>query len=107
VYSARKTIEEHKDRISSELTSEIERNIGDVEAALKTDDVDRIKTASEALKKALQGVGSAIYGQAAGADGGSAEGGFEGAGGYDGGGPDGESGAPHDENTVEGEYKEV
>ena len=108
VYSARKTIEEHKDRISSELKSEIEKSIGDVEAALKTDDVERIKNTSEALKKALQGGGSAIYGQ--GGDGGDGSSGDAGAGsgGYD--GPssgDAGTGSPHDENTVEGEYKEV
>jgi molecular chaperone DnaK len=113
VYSARKTIEEHKDRISSELKSEIEKSIGDVEAALKTDDVERIKNTSEALKKALQGVGSAIYGQGGdGGEGGDGSTGGAGAGfgGYD--GPSsGDAGAgassPHDENTVEGEYKEV
>ena len=108
VYSARKTIDEHKDRISSELKTEIERNIGDVEAALKTDDVERIKSTSEALKKALQGVGSAIYGQAGGGEGEAAGAGFD-ASGF--GSPDGASGgeasSPHDENTVEGEYKEV
>ena len=78
------------------------------EAALKTDDVERIKNTSEALKKALQGVGSAIYGQ--GGDGGDGSSGDAGAGsgGYD--GPssgDAGTGSPHDENTVEGEYKEV
>ncbi len=106
VYSARKTLDEHKERISSELTAEIQHNIGDVEAALKTDDIERIKSASEALKKALQGIGSAIYGQAAGGDGSSGGAGFEGAGGYDG-ASDGDASTPHDENTVEGEYKEV
>jgi molecular chaperone DnaK len=104
VYSARKTMEEHKEHINDTLKAELERNIGDVEAALKTDDVERIKTTSESLKKALQGVGSAIYGQAgAGAGaGGDFGGGFEGS-------PDGQepSSGPRDENTVEGEFKEV
>ena len=109
VYSARKTLEEHKERISSDLTSEIERSIGDVEAALKTDDIGRIKTSSEALKKALQGVGSAIYGQSgSGGDGGTGGAGYDsaGSGSYEG-ASGGDSSGPRDENTVEGEYKEV
>jgi len=104
VYSARKTLDEHKDKISETLKSDIEKNIGDVEAALKTDDIDRIKKSSDALAKALQGVGSAIYGQSGGQEYQGESGGF--------GGPDGHedgpsSDAPGDENTVEGEYKEV
>ena len=99
VYSARKTLEEHKEHINAELKAEIERNIGDVEAALKTEDVERMRTSTESLKKALQGVGQAIYGQA----------GAEGGAGYEGGEPgaDGGSYARPDENTVEGEFKEV
>ncbi|MGH2347495.1 MAG: hypothetical protein ACRDG4_19890, partial [Chloroflexota bacterium] len=93
--------------------AEIDRNIGDVEAALKTEDVNRIKEASEGLKKALQGVGQAIYGAAGGGDEGS---GFDSSS-FDGSGAEGSeagqtgeagSGAHHaDENTVEGEFKEV
>jgi molecular chaperone DnaK len=108
VYSARKTLDEHKDRISAELKAEIDKAIGDVEAALKTDDIERIKTSSEALKQALQGVGSAIYGQSGGETGGDAGSGFEGGSGFDGSaGHSTDAGAPHDENTVEGEFKEV
>jgi molecular chaperone DnaK len=101
VYSARKTLEEHKERINDSLKADIERNIGDVEAALKTDDVERIKTASEGLKKALQGVGAAIYGQQTGAEGSPFGGDETGMGGEE------PTGTPHDENTVEGEFKEV
>jgi molecular chaperone DnaK len=100
VYSARKTLDEHKEHINDSLRSEIEQAIGDVEAALKTDDVERIKNSSQTLQKALQGVGSAIYGQTGAGAG--PEPGYDGSGmGEDG------SGAPHDENTVEGEFKEV
>jgi molecular chaperone DnaK len=104
VYSARKTLEEHKEHINDELRDKINAAIGDVEAALKTDDVERLKTTTEALKTALQGVGQAIYGQpGAGA-------GYEGGTEYDGGAgqyqePSGSTSG--DENTVEGEFKEV
>jgi molecular chaperone DnaK len=100
VYSARKTLDEHKEHINESLRNEINTAIGDVEAALKTDDLERIKTASQTLQKALQGVGSAIYGQAGAGAGPEAD--FDGSGmGEDG------SGATQDENTVEGEFKEV
>ncbi len=90
------------------LKSEIERHIGDVKAALKSDDVERVTSTSEALKKALQGVGAAIYGQSSAAGNGSNGSGHNG-GGFGGhGGTGGKAGAPgHDENTVEGEYQEV
>ena len=99
VYSGRKTMEEHKEHIDDELRAKLNTAIGDVEAALKTDDVERVKSSTETLKTALQGIGQAIYGQQAGADG------FDGAS-----GPESEPqpGAGHrDENTVEGEFKEV
>jgi len=113
VYSARKTMDEHKEHINETLKADIERNIGDVEAALKTDDVNRIKEASEGLKKALQGVGQAIYGAAGGGQDSSGfdSSSFDGAGAAgsdDGQAGDAGSGAHHaDENTVEGEFKEV
>jgi molecular chaperone DnaK len=105
VYSARKTLEEHKEHIDDELRNKINSAIADVEAALKTDDVERLKSTSEALKTALQGVGQAIYGQAGAGAGAGYEGGaeYDGAGGYQ--EPSGSG--TGDENTVEGEFKEV
>ncbi|MGH7863068.1 MAG: molecular chaperone DnaK, partial [Candidatus Dormibacteraceae bacterium] len=103
VYSARKTLDEHKEHINETLKADIDRNIGDVEAALKTDDVNRIKEASEGLKKALQGVGQAIYGAAGGEQaGGFDESTFDGSGSADQDGSGaGDTGAGHaDENTV-------
>jgi len=104
VYSARKTMEEHKDHVDDELRTKINTAIGDVEAALKTDDVERVKSSTETLKMALQGIGQAIYGQQGAPDG--YEGGFEGEPGAQQSEP--RPGAGHrDENTVEGEFKEV
>ena len=103
VYSARKTMEEHKDHVDDELRTKINTAIGDVEAALKTDDVERVKSSTETLKTALQGIGQAIYGQQGAPDG--YEGGFEGEPGAQ---SEPRPGAGHrDENTVEGEFKEV
>ena len=108
VYSAEKTIDEHKERIDSALKAEIERHIGDVKAALKTDDVERITSSSEALKKALQGVGSAIYGQSEAANSGSNGDGHNAGGFGDHDGTTGKAGAPQrDEDPVEGEFQEV
>jgi len=103
VYSGRKTMEEHKEHIDDELRAKLNSAIGDVEAALKTDDVERVKSSTETLKTALQGIGQAIYGQQGAPDG--YEGGFEGEPGAQ---SEPRPGAGHrDENTVEGEFKEV
>ena len=103
VYSARKTMEEHKEHIDEELRTKINTAIGDVEAALKTDDVERVKSSTETLKTALQGIGQAIYGQQGAPEGYDA--GYEG---EPGGQSEPRSGAGNrDENTVEGEFKEV
>jgi molecular chaperone DnaK len=99
VFTAEKALRDYGDRVSGDVKSTIESRIGDVNAAKGTDDTERIKRATEELLQAMQGIGAAMYGDAGAAAG-------AGTTGPDGAGPD-TGGAPVDENTVEGEYKEV
>ncbi len=101
-YQAEKTLRDLGDKIAASERSEVESKIADVRAALGTDNVDRIKSAREALQQSFYKISEKIYSQAgAGA----------GAGGP-GAGPSGDfgsggSGGPNDDNTVEGEVREV
>jgi len=98
VFTAEKSLRDYGDKVSGDVKSSVESKISDVNAAKGTDDVERIKHATEELLTAMQGIGAAMYGDGAGAPG------------ADGAGPEagaGHTGAPADENTVEGEYKEV
>jgi len=103
VFTAEKSLRDYGDKVSGEVKSGIEAKIQDVNAAKGTDDIERIKTATGELLQAMQGIGAAMYGDAGAA--GAAPGRDDmGAGA---GAGAGHTGAPADENTVEGEYKEV
>ncbi|HEY7124653.1 MAG TPA: molecular chaperone DnaK [Ktedonobacterales bacterium] len=101
-YQAEKTLRDLGDKIAASERSEVESKIADVRAALGTDNVDRIKSAREALQQSFYKISEKIYSQAgAGA----------GAGGP-GAGPSGDfgsggSGGPNDDDAVEGEVREV
>ncbi len=99
VFTAEKSLRDYGDKVSGEVKSGIEAKIQDVNAAKGTDDIERIKTATGELLQAMQGIGAAMYGDAGAA---GAAPGPDGAG-----AGAGATGAPADENTVEGEYKEV
>jgi molecular chaperone DnaK len=98
VYSAERALRDYGDKVGSDVKSTIEAKIGDVNAAKSTDDVERIKRATNELLQAMQSIGAAMYGEGAAAGAGATD-------------PDGSGSAagerPADENTVEGEYKEV
>jgi molecular chaperone DnaK len=94
VFTAEKSLRDYGDKVSAEVKSNIEAKIQDVNAAKGTDDIERIKTATNELLQAMQGIGAAMYGEPSAAGAGPS--------------PDGDTEAPKaDENTVEGEYKEV
>jgi len=90
-YTAEKTLRDLGDRVPADLKTEVETKVGDVRAALSTDDVDRIRAAKDELQQAMFRVSEQIYsaGAGAGATAGDA----------------GEPGAA-DDNTVEGQFKE-
>ena len=66
-YTAEKTLRDNAERIPSELKERVEARIKDVREALSADDVERLRSASEALSTAMQEIGQAVYGGASGA----------------------------------------
>jgi molecular chaperone DnaK len=102
-YSAEKTLRDLGDKISPSERSEVESKIADVRSALATDNIDRIKSARETLQQAFYKISEKIYSQAGASASGS--GGYsDGGSGY---GDGGSAPGPNDDNTVEGEFKEV
>ncbi len=61
LYTADKTKEELKDKITGEQVSAIDKAAGALRSALASKEPDRIKTASDELSKTLQKVGAEIY----------------------------------------------
>ena len=92
-YQAEKTLKDVGDKVSADVKSDVESKIADVRAALGTDDVDRMRAAKDALQTAMLKVGEELY-AAAGAAAGAAP------------SDDAGTGAPADDGTVEGEFKE-
>ena len=96
-YRAEKSINELGDKITPEQKSELESKIADIRAALSTDDVARIKSARESLEQSFHKISESIY-RSAGASGDGGPAGAEQ-------GPTDQAG-PQDD-TIEGEYKEM
>jgi molecular chaperone DnaK len=87
-YTAEKTLREQKDKITSDLSREIEGRISALRSALQSKDINNIRRASQELSEAMQKIGAAVYGKThTGSSGGQASRGEEG--------------------TVEGEFREV
>ncbi len=92
-YTAEKTLRDLGDKVSADLKTDAETRISDVRAALATEDVERIKSARDALQSTMFKISESIY-SAAGA--GAAEGAST-----------GEAGAGSaSDNTVDADYKE-
>jgi molecular chaperone DnaK len=70
VHATEKQLEENGDKIDSALKGEIETAVTEAKEALESDDIDAMKTKSEALTQVAMKMGQAIYEkeQAAGAD---------------------------------------
>jgi len=98
VYNAEKMMRDNADKVPADLKSEVEGKIAAVRSALQGQDSAYIRRSSEELSQSLQKVGQAVYSQT---------------GGQPGPGPDGGASSgpgtppPHDEGTVEGEFREV
>jgi molecular chaperone DnaK len=99
-FQAERTLKDLGDKVSAEDRAAVESKVSDVRNALKTEGADVVKARATELAEVLQRVGAAAYAAAgaAGADG--AEGPGDGAS-----EPGAEPGA--DDETVEGEFKEV
>jgi molecular chaperone DnaK len=72
-YQAEKTLGELGDKAPADQKAEVERDVAEVKEALKGDDTDRIKAATEKLMQSFQAVGQAVYQQQASQQGGEGE----------------------------------
>jgi molecular chaperone DnaK len=89
-YQAKKTLAELGEKVSAEDKAQVEKDIEAVQEALKGDDTDAIRAATDALMQSFQRVGQAVYEQQAQQDQAAAAGG-------------GESAQPGGDDVVEGE----
>ncbi|MCK4348133.1 MAG: molecular chaperone DnaK [Thermoplasmatales archaeon] len=67
VHTTQKTLDELKDKLSSEDKESIEKGLKELREALSGDDMDKIKEKTDALSSTIQKVSTAIYQQAAAA----------------------------------------
>ena len=93
-YSAEKMLQDNADKIPAELKTEVEGKIAAVRSALSAGDIAAITAASNELQEAMQRVGQAVYAQ-------------PGAGSADAGDGASPGGAAPDDDSVEGEFREV
>jgi len=61
VYTTERTLSEHADKIAAEDKASIEAALAEARDALKSDDLDRIKRAEEALQKASHKLAEVMY----------------------------------------------
>jgi len=67
VHTAQKTLDELKEKLSSEDKESIEKELKELREALSGDDMDKIKEKTDALSSTIQKASTAIYQQAAAA----------------------------------------
>jgi molecular chaperone DnaK len=97
-YTAEKTLRDLGEKVPADQKSEAETRIADVRAALATDDVERIKSARDALQQVMFKVSESIYAAAGGGAGGD--------GSSDGGESSSGDGSQGGDEPVEADFKE-
>ncbi|RAQ96236.1 molecular chaperone DnaK [Thermogemmatispora tikiterensis] len=97
-YRAEKSLADLGEKLSPEQRSELETKIAEVRAALEGDDIARVKAAREALEQSFYRVSEALYRQAESTDGASSTTTSDG---------NGQSQGTTQDDTIEGEYKEM
>ena len=65
IYSTEKTLKEHGDKVSAETRGNIESAVNNLKEAVKGDDAEQIRKASENLGTAAQELGKVLYEEAA------------------------------------------
>jgi molecular chaperone DnaK len=73
VYTAEKTAEEYKDKVSKEIIEKVQKVKEELQESIKKDDQEAMKSGMERLKTALEGIGDSIYKQQGAAAGGGAQ----------------------------------
>lgn len=103
VFQAEKILKDEGDKIPDDIKSDVEAKVEAVKETLADEaaDTSAIASATEELQTALQAVGQAVYeaNQAAGGEEATVEGGDQ--------AEDNDDGADNDDDTVEGEFREV
>jgi molecular chaperone DnaK len=92
-YNAEKTLKEHEDKIPADLKTDVEGKIAALRSSLTGNDVQAIKSATEAVSQAMQQIGVAVYSASADTSSTSED--------------ETEGARPDSEDTVEGEFREV
>ncbi len=103
IHSAKKSMDELDKDLDEKLRTDVETKIKALEEVLTSDDVEMIRTASDALMQSVQELASKAYEKAAEAEGGSAAGPEDGA--QSGSGPD--EAPKDDDGSVDADYEVV
>jgi molecular chaperone DnaK len=94
-YQTERTLKEHRDKLDEADASTIEGRVMELRGVLESDDVNEIRSKTEALQEASQKLAEAVYAQATAQQAASAQGGGDGAAGSD------------DEVVEEGDYEVI
>ena len=100
-FQAERTLKDLGDKVSAEDRAAVEGKVSDVRNALKTEAVEVVTSRATELAEILQRVGTAAYASAAAGGSGPDDGDAGEA------GPDAGADTTGDDETVEGEFKEV
>ncbi|OAY74232.1 Heat shock 70 kDa protein, mitochondrial [Ananas comosus] len=71
IYSIEKSLSEYRDKIPSEVASEIESAVADLRKEMAGDDIEKIKAKLDAANKAVSKIGQHMAGGSGGAQGGA------------------------------------
>jgi molecular chaperone DnaK len=93
-YQTERTLKEHRDKLDEADASTIEGRVMELKGVLETDDVNEIRSKTEALQEASQKLAEAVYAQATAQQAASAPG-------------DGAEGGSDDEVVEEGDYEVI
>jgi len=61
IYATKKSLSEHKDKLSAEQVTNVETAIKECEEALSSSDVEELKAKADALEQAAMKIGEAVY----------------------------------------------
>ncbi len=100
VFQAKKMMDENKDKITPELKSKMDAEISKVEDAVKTENVDQIKSAIDQFQKSLQELYQSMAPQQGASDPGMGANFNQGA-------PGGQESAQKEKNVEDADFKEV
>src|SRR6185295_19457631 len=97
IHSTEKAVSEHGSKVSDAERGAIENAIAALKSAIKEEDVETIKTKTNALAQASMKLGEAMYKATQGGEGGEGPGGAA----------PGAEGAKKDDNVVDAEFSEI